>query len=109
MSAKQCRMSPTLYLPVTSASSSSRPVTRPSRAAISRTLTLSPLPTLTACPAASSRSSARAQARAEERQHAGVGVRQRLVGPVDVEEAQRRRRHVVRGAEEQAHPLLVVL
>src|SRR3982751_832667 len=90
-------MSPTLYLPVTSASMSSRPITRASRPAISRTVTLSPLPTFKARPAA------------EDRQHPGVWIRERLVGSVDVEEAQSRRRHVVGGPEEQAHALLVVL
>ena len=49
------------------------------------------------------------QPRGEDREHAGVRVRERLPRPVDVEEAQRHRRHAVGRPVEQAHPLLVVL
>src|SRR5215210_9581646 len=49
------------------------------------------------------------QARGEDREHARVRVRQRLARAVGVEEAERDCRNVVRAAEDQAQPLLVVL
>src|SRR5215218_3528570 len=110
-------MSPTRYLPVISGSMWSLPVTRARRSAISCTLTLSPLPMFTALPSAASlgsileheRRPAVEQAAGEDRQDTGVRVRQRLVASVDVEEAQRDGRDAVGRAEQQAHPLLVVL
>ena len=49
------------------------------------------------------------KSRGEDREHAGVGVRERLARAVHVEQPQRDGRHGVRLAEQQAEELLVVL
>jgi hypothetical protein len=48
------------------------------------------------------------EARAENSEHAGIGVGERLVRAVNVEEAQRDDGPVVSAAENQAHALLIV-
>ena len=113
------------------------PTTAASCSPISRTVTLRPLPMFTTSPSAPSRSSASANARAtsctetksrrwrpsskiarravvqqprrEDREHAGVRIRERLARAVRVEQPQRDRRDPVRGADDEAGALLVVL
>ena len=48
------------------------------------------------------------EARGEDRQHAGVWVGERLMGPIHIEEPQGDSRDVVSFAYHQAKPLLVV-
>ncbi len=45
----------------------------------------------------------------EDREHTGVGVRERLAGPIDIEEPQSHGRDVIGGAEQEAEALLVEL
>ena len=137
ISAKQWRMSPMRALP-SDFRLEFRPAhrARPAASATSRMVRSSPLPTLNTSPAASGCSSASTKARAtsstwtksrrcaavfedhgtlpvqqargEDGEHAGIGVRERLAGPVDIEEPQRDAFHAVGGRQRQREPLLHV-
>ena len=131
MSAKQWRMSPTRYLPVTSGRDAPRRARAASRRRSPCTVMLSPAADVddaTVGTVAVEREPARArnvvdadevaplaavledqrrpavqEPRGEDREHAGVGVRQRLARAVDVEEAQRDRRARRRPSPKSRH------